>query len=132
MQTAQFTPNLRADGTIAPWSFVQIDTTDNEGIQAGANDALIVGVTTGSTVAHNSANHAVDGGPIHLQTGFVMTVEAGGTVTPGALLESDADGHAVASTGTGTRNHVGIALENAVDGGRFRMFWRPQSVEAGS
>ena len=126
----QISPNLEAGGTIAPNSFVTLNTSnDNQGDQAGAN-ATAVGVTNSSTRQHDSANHAEDGDVISLQPGFVLMVEAGGSITRGGRVKSDANGKAVAVATSGTTNQesLGQALESAAAGEIIRIYWNPQVI----
>ncbi len=126
----QISPNLEAGGTIAPYRFVTINTSnDKQGDQAGAN-ATAVGVANGSTKQFDSANHAEDGDIISLQPGNVVWVEAGGTITRGGRTKSDADGKAVAVATTGTTNQesLGHALESAASGEIIRLYWNPQVI----
>ncbi|QDP54670.1 MAG: hypothetical protein Tp1124DCM412911_6 [Prokaryotic dsDNA virus sp.] len=121
------TPNLAAGGTIRPYRFVKCSTAaDNTGLEADDNERAI-GVASGDTKSHDSANHAEDGDQISLQTGAVVLVEAGGSITRGKQCTSDADGKATAATESGTtvQEIAGICLESAASGTIFRMLWQP-------
>ena len=125
----QHTPNLVSGGTIRPYRFVKLDTSeDNAGIESDANDTVI-GVSSGDTKSHDSANHAEDGDQISLQTGNVLLIEAGTSITRGAPLESDADGKATNQTvNTTSRRIGGFALESGASGAIIRMLWQPYFI----
>ena len=129
MNNHAHSPNLEAGGTIRPYRFIKINTAaDNQGLEADANDTVI-GVVAGSTRQHDSSNHAEDGDMITLQTGNVVTVECGGSVTRGAPLESDADGKAVSQTVNTTNRRIGgFALESGASGSIIRMLWQPYFI----
>ena len=120
-------PNLEAGGTIRPYRFVKVSTAqDNAGLEADANE-VAVGVSAGSTRQFDSANHAEDGDHITLQMGSIVNVLCAGTITRGGLVESNADGSAVATTASGTANRqsCGIALESGASGTVIRLLWKP-------
>ena len=118
MGVGQFTPGLRAGGTIRPYRFVKVESSeDNSALECDANEEAI-GVTDGSNKEFDRANHAEDGDQIRLQPGEVVRAEAGGTFNAGDNLKTDADGKAVvaATTGTTNQNVVAVALEDGAVG----------------
>ena len=104
------TPSLVAGGTIAPYRFVKVSGR-NTGVQCTAITETMVGVTDGSTLAFNSADHAVSGGVINLQGGEVVLIEASAAISAGALVGTSANGRAV--TAATTAKVYGVALEPA-------------------
>lgn len=124
---AQFTPNLVAGGTIRPFRFVKMHTTDGQGVEADANEEAI-GISDGSTADYTSNNHAVSGDLIRLQPGHILYVECGGTVAGGANAKSDADGKAVAvaTTGTTEQHQLVKLIEDGADGKIVRCIWAPK------
>lgn len=117
-----FIPNLTASGNIAPFRFVEINTsTAFTGQQANAASDNILGVTDGSVRRFDSVYNAIAGDQISLQPTNTVQVELGtGGCTIGALLTSDADGKAVA--GTSTQVCYYIALEAGSAGEIVRAF----------
>ncbi len=104
------TPSLVASGTVAPYRFVKVSGR-NTGAQCTAITETMVGVTDGSTLAFNSADHAVTGGVISLQGGEVVLLEASAAISAGALVGTSANGRAV--TAIATAKVYGVALEPA-------------------
>ncbi len=98
-----------ADLRNARWRFVALGTADGTVVQAGAN-ARVLGVLTNKPNTNEAAAVAVAG---------IVKVVAGGAITRGQLVRSDANGAAVPATAPGaswsgaTENVAGIALENA-------------------
>lgn len=117
------TPALIAGGTILPYRFVRPSTSaDDTGLQAAAITTPVLGVSDGSTKAFNSANHAETGDPITLQGGDVVLVEAGGSITRGAMVESDSVGRAITQSSTAGLNYNGyVALQSAASGTIIRI-----------
>lgn len=117
------TPALIAGGTILPYRFVRPSTSaDDTGLQASAITTPVLGVSDGSTRAFNSANHAETGDPITLQGGDVVLVEAGGSITRGAMVETDSDGKAITQSSTAGLNYNGyVALQSAASGTIIRI-----------
>lgn len=120
MGSSSDTPALIAGGTIAPYRFVKASTlADDTGLQASEITTPIVGVTDGSTNGPLSGNHATVGQPITLQSGSngTVLVECGGTITRGAMVQSDGDGKAVTATTTSGLNYQGfVALQSGSSG----------------
>jgi hypothetical protein len=117
------TPALIAGGTILPYRFVKPSTSaDDTGLQAAGITTPVLGVSDGSTKAFNSTNHAETGDPITLQGGDVVLVEAGGSITRGAMVESDSDGKAITQSSTAGLNYNGyVALQSAASGTIIRI-----------
>ena len=98
------TPTLQATGTILPYTFVGIGSADNTGAAATANTTAVLGVSDGSTLQFDSANHATTGLPITLQGGDVVliAIAASTAITRGNRLEATTSGYATAAnTGVG-------------------------------
>jgi len=117
------TPALIAGETILPFRFVKPSTSaDDTGLVSAAITTPVLGVTDGSTKAFNSGNHAEVGDPIHLQGGDVVLVEAGGSITRGAMVESDSVGRAITQSSTSGLNYNGyVALQSAASGTIIRI-----------
>ena len=96
-----FQPSLLAGGDINPFRFVEISTSaEFTGLQANAASDNILGVTDGSVRRFDASLHAVSGERINMQPSNCVQVEAGGNVSIGNLLTSDANGKAVAGAST--------------------------------
>ncbi len=122
-------PNLTAGGTIRPYRLVKVEigTDHHTGLEGAAATDLIVGVADGRTRAYDSANHAEDGDPVHLQDGRnVFDCEAGAAITnAGTEMISDAQGRVIAAAGN-TDFVVGINLEPAGAAGEIiKVYWQP-------
>ena len=117
------TPALIAGETILPYRFVKPSTSaDDTGLVSAAITTPVLGVTDGSTKAFNSGNHAETGDPITLQGGDVVLVEAGGSITRGAMVESDSVGRAITQSSTAGLNYNGyVALQSAASGTIIRI-----------
>jgi len=126
----QMYPNLVAVGTIRPYRAVApTGSADNACGESNANN-LSLGVVSGDTRSFDSANHAEADDQVSLQTGNVLLIECGGSVTRGNSLKTDADGKAVevATSGATLQYHMGVALESGASGAIIRMYWQPQAV----
>lgn len=119
----QFSPNLIAGGTIAPFRVVKMDTTAFTGAASTAAGDFIVGVTDGSTRRFDSANHAEVvngvGDPISLQPSNCVQVTASTSITAGQGLISTTAGKVTPVTSGNVANFV--ALEGA--GADGQIFW---------
>jgi hypothetical protein len=117
------TPALIAGETILPYRFVKPSTSaDDTGLVSAGITTPVLGVTDGSTKAFNSGNHAETGDPITLQGGDVVLVEAGGSITRGAMVESDSVGRAITQSSTSGLNYNGyVALQSAASGTIIRI-----------
>ena len=126
----QHTPNLVAVGDIRPYRAVApTGSADNACGEANANN-ICYGVVSGDTKSHDSANHAEADDQVSLQTGNVLLIECGGSVTRGNGLKSHTDGSAVeaATSGATLQYHLGVALESGASGVIIRMLWMPQAI----
>ena len=122
---------MTAGGTIRPNRFVKASTAaDNTALEADANEAVIGVATNANNDAFTSDNHAIAGQSVTVRFG-VAFVEAGGAITRGGRVKSDADGKAVAVATSGTTNQesAGTALESASgDGAIIKVFINPQVI----
>lgn len=113
----QFTVAALAGGTIRPNRFVKVSTAaDNTVLEADANER-VCGVCYGSSEDFTSTSHVTSGNQCMIRAGGIVEIEAGGSITRGALVKSDADGKAVAAATTGTTLQwvAGEALESGAD-----------------
>ena len=102
--------------------FVHQTDNDFEVAEANANEA-IAGISMEGTrtapIPDVTANEAAqDGEPLQVYgQGEVCLLELGGTVNPGDLLKSDADGKGVVIASGGTLQEIGAkAVEGGVSG----------------
>lgn len=119
----QFTPNVVAGATIRPFRFVTI-SGDAEVEESDALE-IPVGVTTGSTVDFTSDNHATVGLEVSLQTGLIVRVQAGGSVSAGDWVQSNADGEAITAGTMDEGCIAGIALHGASDLEELLIYFNP-------
>jgi len=120
-------PQLQANGNIRPSRFLQVDATasmhciegtancDVIGIsQPGSREAPIPSVTT-VYAAQAGENIQI------LGQGDITHIEAGGAITAGNRLRSDAQGRgvAIATTGTTIQKIGAMALEDAAAAGEL-------------
>ena len=91
------TPALQATGTILPYTFVGIGSADNTGAAATAATTPVLGVSDGSTLQFDSANHATTGLPITLQGGDVIliAIAASTAIAVGDRLQATTNGYAI-------------------------------------
>lgn len=94
--------SLPAGADVARFRFVSVDANSN-GIPANGDTMLPVGV---------SMNQAAAGEVLEIADGLVM-VEAGGAITAGATVGSDADGRAIAGEG------LAVAITSATAAGEL-------------
>lgn len=112
-----------ADLSNSRFRFVALGGSDGTVVRAGAN-ARVLGVLQNAPKQNDAASVAVLG---------VVKVVAGGSISRGSLVRSDANGAAVAatmptSTWGGAIEHVaGIALENASAGQLVEILLTPFS-----
>ena len=114
----------KAGAAIARYRLVKFGADDETVIQGAAAGDDLIG-------AYDGASDAALGDGVDVMHVGIADVEAGGTITRGALLTSDATGRAVAaSPGAGTNNGVaGRALASAVVGDIIQMLVNPGSVQ---
>jgi hypothetical protein len=115
--------SFQASANIAPSRFVKV--SGNKQVAHAGNNGEIIGVAqegsnraplqdmVSTVYAAETGQSVAVYGP-----GEMCLVEAGGTVSAGQLLKSDADGRAVAiaTTGTTVQNYGAIALEGGASG----------------
>lgn len=104
--------SFRAGAAISAARMVKFDSSDNVVIQATAVGDSILGVVA------NENFDVASGETVDVVTSGVARVKAGGTITRGALVTTDASGQAVAAApAAGTNNSVlGRALASAASG----------------
>jgi len=119
-----------ATGNVSPCRFVKIATSANGSItQANATD-LIIGVSGPSTrnapyPGLDDGYHAVAGESVNVfVAGQHTLIELAATLTPGALVKSNASSQAIASTTAGDI-YGGILLEGGTSGKLVRMLVMP-------
>lgn len=125
-------PSFSAGGTIPPRRVVIHSTTaDNTVLASGANGAGI-GISKRSMkrppgLPGSDTDIAAEAGEgVEVITHGVALAEAGGAITRGSLLESDANGRVVAYTAGAGRNIIGWALESASGSGvEIRIYVSP-------
>jgi len=117
------TKAFKAGGTITAKRIVKPGAADDTVVAAAAATDFLLGVAQDS---------AVSGGRLDVQVMGVAFIKAGGTVTRGNEVTSDASGQGVAAApGAGVNNRViGIALDSAVSGDEFKVLI-VQSVKQG-
>jgi hypothetical protein len=110
MNNPVLTKSFLAGGTIAKYRFVKFGSDDDTVVQAAAATDLVLGATTDIAAASGERTDVVLDG--------ITEIEAGGSVTRGAKVTSDADGKAVAAApAQGVNNQIGgIALRSAASG----------------
>lgn len=99
---------------------------------------------SGQAVKNTVAQGAVDGviaeevdaagkvTSILIPNGAIAEVKAGGTVTAGDLVASDANAQAIAWVDAVGNNAIGRALDSAVSGDVFRVLFSLKDVGAGT
>lgn len=102
------TKNYNAGGTIEKRRIVKFGADDKTVVKGAAATDLLIGVSTDIDV--------VTGEPTDVIMEGIALVQAGGAVTRGNEVTSDANGKGVAAApGAGTNNRIiGIALASAV------------------
>ena len=120
-------PQLIAGGNINPCCFVVVSTTNNTGVQSGAN-GLAVGITKDETyqppgVLGAATYCAVSGLPIPMYgVGDICNLVAGSAgFTAGDDIKSDANGNGVTATVAGTDIVCAKALETTTSGLKGRV-----------
>lgn len=97
---------MQAEEDLAAQRIVAMGTSDLEVAYAADAASFLVGVTD---------RPAKSGEPVDVWIAGVVSVAYGGAVVRGALLTSDDEGQAVATT-TANNRIVGIALRSGADG----------------
>ena len=113
------TKNYNAGGAIAKRRLVKFGADDKTVVQAAAATDLILGASTDVDT--------VTGEPTDVIFGGIALVQAGGAITRGQEVTSDANGKAVAaSPAVGVNNRIaGIALQSAVLDDLFDVLLAP-------
>ncbi len=117
--------NVVAGGTVGQRRIVKPHASNaGEYILAAAATDALMGVCV-------QPGGAASGARMDVQLDGIAEVVAGGTITAGAPVTSDANGAAVtAAPSAGTNNRViGHAFEAAVSGDIFRVVMRPGSIQ---
>lgn len=92
-----------AGGTIIKDTFVKLDTTEGQVVQATAATDVVLGV---------ALDAAVSGDGVRVQIAGIAVLITNGTLTLGAEVECAADGEATTAGGA-TAHSIGIALQAA-------------------
>ncbi len=113
------TKNYNAGGAISKRRFVKFGTDDRAVVQAAAATDSIIGVSTDVDTVIGEPTDVIHGG--------IALVQAGGAITRGQEVTSDANGKAVAATpAAGVNNRIaGIALQSAVLDDLFTVLLAP-------
>jgi hypothetical protein len=119
----RFVKNFKAGGTIAARTIVKFGADEKTVVAAAAATDAILGV--------NTDVDAVSGDPCDVQFQGIAICKAGGTITRGGLVTSDASGNAVAAApSAGSNNRIlGIAMQDAVVNDLFDVFLEQGSVQ---
>lgn len=122
------TTTYTAAGTIDQYTIVKFDASDNTVVEAAAATDSLVGV---AYIPGVSGTQKVSGDRLEVVISGVAEVKAGGTITRGALVTSDASGQAVAAApSAGVNNQViGLALVSALSGDVFPVLLAPQQIQ---
>lgn len=119
MANPGFTKTYDSSGAIPAYTIAKFTTTDFQATIAGAATDPLAGVTTEIASA--------DGERVDIIHGGSAQVIAGGTITAGAQLTSDASGHAIVTTTAGNRV-IGVARQAASSGDVFEVILALGSV----
>lgn len=123
-------PTFTAAATIQPNRFVELASSSGTTVQqVGTANNLPLGVSLPIAESVTATAAATAGNEVGVETryGYAIDVELGGTVSVGALVESDNVGRAVAATATGTtlRAIAGVALQGGAIGEIVPVLFRP-------
>lgn len=107
------TKAFTAGGAIVSYTLVKFGADDNTVVAAAAATDSIIGAV--ALVAPPGSN-AASGDSVDVQLEGIADLKAGGNITRGGLVTSDASGFVVAAApGAGVNNRiVGVALASAV------------------
>ncbi|AFY72079.1 hypothetical protein Pse7367_3856 (plasmid) [Thalassoporum mexicanum PCC 7367] len=122
------TTTYTAAGTIDQYRIVKFGSSDNTVIEAIAATDRLVGV---AYIPGVSGTQKVSGDRLEVVLSGVAELKAGGTITRGDLVTSDANGQAVvAAPGAGVNNQaIGKALVSALSGDVFPVLLAPQQIQ---
>lgn len=104
--------NFTAENAVPAFRFAKAGTAEGH-VKLATADAVVLGVSMDVASA--------EGRPCDVQLDGIAYVEAGGSVSFGAKVTSDAGGKAVAAT---SGDIAGIALENGASGDIIRVILR--------
>jgi len=113
------TKNYNAGGAVTQRRFVKFGADDKTVVLAAAATDLIIGASTDIDTAL--------GEPTDVQMDGIAILKAGGAITRGNEVTSDATGQAVAAApGAGANNRIGgIALASAANGDLIPVLLSP-------
>jgi hypothetical protein len=121
------TKAFTAAGTIDQYTIVKFDSSDTTVVEAGVDDSLL-GVVY---IPGVSGTQKVSGDRLEVVLIGVAEVKAGGSITRGDLVTSDASGQAIAAAPAEGINKqvIGKALASAVSGDVFPILLAPQQIQ---
>lgn len=119
---------FNAGGAIVSYTLVKFGSDDDTIVAAAAAADSVIGAV--QLVAPPGSN-AASGDRLDVMIEGIADVKAGGTITRGALLTSDASGQVIAATASAGANVriVGIALASAVSGDIIPVHLRTGSFQ---
>ncbi len=122
------TKAFNAGGAIASYTIVKFGADDDTVVAAAAATDSLIGAV--ALVAPPGSN-AATGDRVDVQLEGIADIKAGGNITRGGLVTSDASGQVVAAApGAGVNNRIiGTALASAVSGDIIPVLIRPGSVQ---
>ena len=122
------TTTYTAAGTIDQYTIVTFGGSDNTVVEANGVTDSPVGV---AYIPGVSGTQKVSGDRLEVVLSGVAEIRAGGTITRGALVTSDANGQALAAApSAGVNNQViGKALVSALSGDVFPVLLAPQQIQ---
>lgn len=122
------TKAFKAGGAIVSYTLVKFGADDNTVVAAAAATDSVLGAV--ALVAPPGSN-AATGDYVDVQLEGIADIKAGGNITRGGLVMSDASGYVVAATAAGGSNvrTVGVALASAVSGDIIPVLIRPGSFQ---
>ena len=115
--------SFKAEAAIAAYRIVKPGTADTQVLQAAAVGDALIGVSNQVAAAINEGQDVIVAG--------VAEIEAGGTITRGDWITTDANGKALAAApAAGVNNNViGRALVSAVSGDIFDVLLVPGRIQ---
>jgi hypothetical protein len=117
------TKNYKAGGAIPARTLVKFGADEKTVVAAAAATDSVIGVTTDIDAALND--------PVDVQLQGIAIVKAGGAITRGGFVASDANGNGVTpAPAAGANNRVvGIAMQDAVLNDLFDVFLRQGTLQ---
>jgi hypothetical protein len=115
--------NFKAGGTIPARTLVKFGADERTVVAAAAATDAIIGISCDVD--------AVAGDPCDVQLTQIAIAKAGGAITRGGFVTSDANGAAVAAApAAGANNRVaGIAMQDAANGDLLDVFLEQGSIQ---